>query len=254
MKLCAAVIASLILTAPLSAEKISFSAESMSGTAGSSTGVTTLSGNAYILTDTMEIKADEIELSGQDYRYIKAQGNISGHNIQSELDFTCNTMRYDRQTKVAYLEDNVHLVDEKNSVTADAESIQYDQNTDIAVMSIQVNIIQKDNHCTAAYAIYNKPEQTLDLSGNPKITQGEDTFRAQTITLNLETNQITLDGRVKGSVTSKSEEPAPQKPAETEQQPAQNTEAKAEVKAEEKTTQESARPEEAKSPEQKPAE
>ena len=35
---------------------------------------------------------------------------------------------------------------------------------------------------------------------NARITQGEDTFRAQQIALNLDTQEITLDGRVKGSV------------------------------------------------------
>ena len=38
------------------------------------------------------------------------------------------------------------------------------------------------------------------MSGNARITQGEDTFRAQQITLNLDTQEISLDGRVKGSV------------------------------------------------------
>lgn len=187
-------------------ETITFSAESMSGIAGSNTGTTTLAGNAYILTDTMEIHADEITLSGKDYRYISASGNVKGHNSKSLLDFTCTTMKYDRQTKIVLLKDGVHLIDEKNEVTADAEIIEYNQDTDVAVMSIQVNLIQKDNNCSASYAIYKKNEQLLDLSGNPKITQGDDTFRAQTITLNLNTNEIELDGRVKGSVVSKNDD------------------------------------------------
>ena len=197
--------AQLLLSAVYS-ETINFSADSMTGIAGSDTGTTTLSGNAYILTDTMEIHADEITLSGKDYRYISASGNVKGHNSKSLLDFTCTTMKYDRQTKIVLLKDGVHLIDEKNEVTADAEIIEYNQDTDVAVMSIQVNLIQKDNNCTASYAIYKKNEQLLDLSGNPKITQGDDTFRAQTITLNLNTNEIELDGRVKGSVVSKNDD------------------------------------------------
>ena len=56
--------------APLWAEKIVFSANRMTGQAGNSNTTTSLSGNAYIKTETMEIQADDVELSGDNYRYI----------------------------------------------------------------------------------------------------------------------------------------------------------------------------------------
>ena len=46
-------------------------------------------------------------------------------------------------------------------------------------------------------------EKLLDLSGNPKIIRDTDTFSAQEITLNMETEEITLDGKVRGSVVEK---------------------------------------------------
>ena len=41
----------------------------------------------------------------------------------------------------------------------------------------------------------------LEISGNAQVKQEDDVFRAQQITLNLETQNITLSGNVKGSVT-----------------------------------------------------
>ncbi len=184
-----------------SPEKINFRADYMTGRNGSKSDTTKLIGNAYVQTETMEIKADNITMSGEDFRYITAEGNVDGINTESEMTFTCGKMKYDRTTKMAYLEDSVKMIDEKNDVKADAQIIEYNQNTEVALMQIGVKILQKDNTCTSAHAIYRKKEQTLDMSGNPKITQGEDTFRAQEISLNLETNEITLDGRVSGSVT-----------------------------------------------------
>lgn len=183
------------------AERITFSADSMTGRNGSKADDTKLIGDAFVKTETMEIKAEEITLSGENFRYIAAEGRVEGANTESELTFSCGRMRYDRTTKTAVLEDSVHLIDTKNSVTADAQIIEYNQDTDVAVMQIGVKIVQKDNTCTAAHAIYRKREQTLDMSGNPRIVQGEDTFRAQEISLNLETDEITLDGRVSGTVT-----------------------------------------------------
>lgn len=193
----------LLISFFLSAEKITFKADSMSGTAGDKSDYTKLEGNASVKTESMEIAADLIELKGKDFRYITAVGTVKGTNTESKLDFTCEKMTYDRETKIVTLEDAVHLVDTENEVSADAQLIEYNQNTQIAVMQISVTLKQKDNTCTAAYAIYRKDAQMLDMSGNPKVVQGEDTFRAQTITLNLDTQEITLDGRVSGSVIAK---------------------------------------------------
>ena len=182
-------------------EEITFTADFMSGTAGSKTDTTILEGNATVQTSSMNISADAIELSGEDFRFITATGTVSGSITESQMDFACGKLKYDRQTKVAQLEDAVHLVDIANEVTADAQIIEYNQNSEPAVMQIEITLKQKDNICTSAFAIYKKSEQRLEMSGNPKIQQGTDSFRAQEITLNLETQEITLDGRVKGTVS-----------------------------------------------------
>ena len=185
----------------LFAEKITFSAGSMSGQAGDSSATTTLTGGAFVQTSSIEISADSIELSGDDYRFIKASGSISGKNLESKMEFTCDSMSYDRETKVAQLQGNVKLVDTENDVKADAQLIEYNQNTNIAVLQIGITLTQKKNVCTGAYAVYQKNEQMLEISGNAQVKQEEDVFRAQQITLNLDTQNITLSGNVKGSVT-----------------------------------------------------
>ena len=190
-----------LVPAMIFCEEITFTADFMSGTAGSKTDTTTLEGNATVQTSSMNISADAIELSGEDCRFITATGTVSGSITESQMDFTCGKLKYDRQTKVAQLEDAVHRVDVANEVTADAQIIEYNQNSETAVMQIEITLTQKDNVCTSAFAIYKKSEQKLEMSGNPKIQQGTDSFRAQEITLNLETQEITLDGRVKGTVS-----------------------------------------------------
>lgn len=213
MKQTLLTLALLAISSLLFAENIVFKADSMSGKAGSKTDATVLKGSAFVQTETMEISADSIELNGENFRYIVATGSVSGKITESQMEFSCGKVRYDRTTKIARLEDSVHLVDTKNDVSADAQLIEYNQNTEIAVMQISVKLIQKNNTCTSAYAIYRKNDQMLEMSGNPKIVQGEDTFRAQEITLNLDSQEITLDGRVSGTVTdtkkseSKSESP-----------------------------------------------
>lgn len=210
---------------PLFAEKITFSADSMSGTVGDKSDSTTLTGEAYVLTDTMEISADVISMSGKDFRYIDAAGSIKGKNTESKMEFSCGRMKYDRETKIAQLMDNVSLTDTANDVQAKAQMIEYNQDTDIAVMQIEIELKQKDNTCTGAYAVYRKADQMLELSGNAQIKQGQDTFRAQEITLNLDSQEITLDGRVKGSVIDeRKSEPKPKEKQEDNSKTEQETE------------------------------
>lgn len=191
----------LSLSCLLFAETITFSAASMTGQTGDSSATTTLTGGAFVQTTSIEIYADSIELSGDDYRFIKASGNITGKNLESKMEFTCDSMSYDRETKIAQLQGNVKLIDEENDVNANAQLIEYNENTNIAVLQIAITLTQKKNICTGAYAVYQKEEQMLEISGNAQVKQEDDVFRAQQITLNLDTQSITLSGNVKGSVT-----------------------------------------------------
>lgn len=184
-----------------SPETIEFSADRMSGSTGDRSDYTRLSGNARIATDTLEITADVIELSGTDFRYITASGNVSGIHHGEQLEFSCGTMEYDRTLKQAVFSDSVHLIDKENNVTADAGRIEYREDTGTALMQLNIKLVQNDSICTAAFAVYRKNQQMLELSGNPRVERGSDTFRAQEIQLNLKTDAITLDGRVSGSIT-----------------------------------------------------
>lgn len=185
----------------LFSENISFSANSMKGTVGNNSDTTELIGDAFVLTETMEISANSIKMSGKDFRYIEAQGSVKGKNLQSKMEFSCDKLKYDRETKIAELKDNVSLTDTQNDVSAKAQMIEYNQDSEIAIMQIDVELKQKDNTCTGAYAIYRKTDKMLELSGNAQIKQKSDTFRAQEISLNMDTQEISLDGRVKGSIT-----------------------------------------------------
>ena len=212
----------------LYSENISFSANSMKGTVGNNSDTTELIGDAFVLTETMEISANSIKMSGKDFRYIEAQGFVKGKNLQSKMEFSCDKLKYDRETKIAELKDNVSLTDTQNDVSAKAQMIEYNQDSEIAIMQIDVELKQKDNTCTGAYAIYRKTDKMLELSGNAQIKQKSDTFRAQEISLNMDTQEISLDGRVKGSITDE------RKTEDTTSE--ENTSSKTEKTAENKTS------------------
>lgn len=188
-----------------SQEIIEFSAKKMSGSMKQNQDYTTLSGGATIKTASMEIQADTIELYGTDFRFIKAEGSVRGVQQEEGLEFTCTTMEYDREEKIALFSGNVVLQDKENEVVAKAQRIEYRELSAIAIMQVAVELTKDESLCTCAFALYRKDEKLLEMTGNPQVVQGNDSFRAQEIVFNLDTEEITLEGGVKGKVTETGE-------------------------------------------------
>ena len=191
---------------PCFAEEITFSADRMIGSTGEKSNYSRLEGNAFIQTESMELRADELVLSGDDFRFITGRGKIVGKSSESNFDFECEQLEYDRETKIVVMRGNVSLVDTENDAKSTAQLIEFNQNTEIANMQISIKLMQKKNTCTGASAIYNKKEQTLRLTGSPQIQKDKDLFKANEIFMNLDTEEITLDGKVRGSVTENNDD------------------------------------------------
>lgn len=192
---------SLMHAMPAASETIAFKASRMTGNAGENRQNTVLSGNAWIKTEDMEISAETITLSGKDYNQVVAEGSVSGTDSSSGFSFSCGKLVFNRDTGVARLQNEVKLDDSRNGVKAEAGIIEYDRNSEIVILQIGVRLQQKQSLCTSAFALYRQNEQMLEMTGNPVVVRDNDTFRAQTILFNLDTQEITLDGRVSGTVT-----------------------------------------------------
>lgn len=184
-------------------DKISFSADYMQGSASTETDPKTiLERHARITTDSFQINANLIELEDSDYRYVTATGSVYGKSKNSGFDFYCDKLFFDRKTNLIYFEGNVTLKDDSNNIDAHSQLMEYDLNTEIAILQVNVTLNQNQSKGSSALAVYKAKDKTVDLTGNPKIVRGDDIFKAQKITLNTETEEIILDGKVSGNVTS----------------------------------------------------
>jgi lipopolysaccharide export system protein LptA len=125
---------------------------------------------------------------------------VQGKHLKDDMDFLCENLKYDREQEIVTMQNSASISDNPNGVTAKAEIIQYNQQTGVALLQINIELKQKDSVCTGAFAIYRKQEQILEMSGNPKIEKGDDIFRAREVVMNLDTEEIRLDGRVRGTV------------------------------------------------------
>jgi lipopolysaccharide export system protein LptA len=177
-----------------------FNAERMTGGRTSGKEITVLTGNAEVRSDNLLLRADRIELQGEDNQFIDCSGNVWGWEEEKDIYFQTDRLRYDRKLKIARLEGNSSLEDKENELVAKGRFIEYDDEAEVTVFQISVRLFKDDLVCRSEYAVYRRTEKLLDLSGFPVVYKKNDEFRADRIRVDLDTDDVTMEGSVSGSI------------------------------------------------------
>ena len=185
---------------PLQGDTFTFKADRMSGGKATGKEITVLTGNAEVRSDKLLLQAERIEIQGSDNRFIDCSGNVRGIEEDKNILFKTDRLRYDRTLKIARLEGNSTLEDRKNAIVARARFIEYNDQQEIAIFQISVRFFKDNLVCRAEYAIYRRIEKTLTLSGFPVVFKKDDEFRAERIHVDLDTDDVVMEGDVKGSI------------------------------------------------------
>ena len=182
------------------ADTFSFKADRMSGTKALGSERTILSGNAEVRSDNLILKANRIEIHGDDNQIVDCSGGVWGMEEEKNILFFTDRLRYDRKLKIARLEGNSTLEDRKNKIVAKGNFIEYDDRAEITVFQISVRLFKDDMVCRSEYAVYRRTEKLLDLTGFPVVFKKDDEFRADRIRVDLDTDDVTMEGAVSGTI------------------------------------------------------
>ncbi len=170
---------------------------------------TVLEGNAVIITDNREIRADRIDIYGKDFDIAVCSGNITVIDSENDTTLTCENLRYNRVTEVIIVEGYSELEDRKNELIAKSGFIEEKSDDQYTVLQIGVRILKVSDEeimsCRSEYAGYDRKNNTLELTGLPRVYWKGDNYEASRIIINLDTDEIKLEGNVSGSITSEKE-------------------------------------------------
>jgi lipopolysaccharide export system protein LptA len=86
--------------------------------------------------------------------------------------------------------------------------IEYDGKAETAIIQIGVRILKDEMVCRSEYAFYRRKEKLLELSGMPVVVKGQSRYEATSISVNLDTEEITMKGSISGTIEQKAS-PAP---------------------------------------------
>ena len=212
----ALVLASILALLPasrLAAERISFKADSVQSTLAKGKERTVLIGRASVQTGELSISADRIELFGEDFRYLDCSGAVRVADGEQSIRLETRRLYYDRTRKLARAQGPSVLQDEKNELVLKAEWIESDGEAEVTVAQVAVRIFKGEIATRSEYALYRRADKTLELTGSPSAYRNGDSYKASKISVDIETEDIKLEGSVSGSVSegggAGAEKPAP---------------------------------------------
>jgi lipopolysaccharide export system protein LptA len=191
---------------PGGADVFTFRADRMSGGRAAGKEITMLTGNAEVRSDNLVLRANRIELQGDDNQFIDCTGDVWGIEEEKNILFQTDRLRYDRKLKIARLEGNSTLEDRENEIIDKGRFIEYDDEKEITVLQISVRLFKDDMVCRSEHAVYQRKVKLLHLTGFPVVFKKSDEFRADRIRVDLETDDVTMEGAVSGSIKEKEKE------------------------------------------------
>lgn len=204
-----AIVLSLTAAAQLpgqSPESFSFSGDETSIVLAEGRERTRLVGNARVVSEATTIEAGEIELYGEDFRYVLCTGGVAVVDEENELYFSSGELFYDRETELTRARYRVVLEDRENEIVVKGGFVETRENGAYVQAQIGVRILRDDLTARSEFVRYNRDLNRLELSGYPVVFWKGDEYRASRITIDLDRDEIELEGGVEGTVTSEAEE------------------------------------------------
>ncbi len=182
------------------ADSFRFKADTMAGRKSEGREFTVLSGRAEVVSGSLTLRAQRIELSGKDYQFVSCSGDVVGVDTEKGIYLQTDDLKYDRTSKIARLEGASVLEDKKNSVVAKGRFIEYNDLAELVLIEVGVRILKEDLVARSDYALYRRGSDSLELAGSPTVFKNGDTFKADRMTVDLKTKDISMLGTVSGAI------------------------------------------------------
>lgn len=166
--------------------------------------VITLSGGAEVSVGSMKLTADSIDISGNDYRYVQCDGNVAVDDSERGIQLSASQLYYDRIEDLIIVDGWVELQDTENEVIASSAWLEFDLKSGIMRLQMRVRLLKHTDKgsmvCSADNVIFDRDGETLALNGGASVYWNKDRYEASMITVDLKTDEIVMDGAIKGTV------------------------------------------------------
>ena len=189
----------------LFADSISFSGGTSSIVLRNGRENVVLSDGADVTVESMNIHADTITLSGENWRYVSCTGNASVIDESRGIAIRTSSIWYDRTEERILISSWYEIDDTVNAVAATGAALEYNLNDERLQLDKDVSLLKDTDEngimrCSAESVIFSREDNTLQLRGSATVDWDGDRYEAEVISVDLDTDSISLDGRIRGTI------------------------------------------------------
>jgi len=195
----------LIPLVSLHAGTLSFSAETMSAELAEGRERTILSGGARLSTDDIQISAESMELYGEDLIFALCTGSVRVVHPEDQWELTAERLFFNRRDDIIRIHGSAVMEDRKNEIVIKGGFIEIRNKDNIIIIQIGVRILKEDLICRSQMAMYYREEDRLELAGMPFVLWKDDEYRATKIFVDLEKDEVQMEGDVQADVSYEEE-------------------------------------------------
>lgn len=185
---------------------ITFTASRMESVIAKGKEKTILIGEAIVTTGSLEIKADRIELAGDDYNDVVCTGKVVVFDEKKGFLLKAASLSYKRDSEIGVAQDGVVLEDSRNDVLLKASWVRFDQKKSLVDARIGVHILKEDLAVRSEFARYNRDTESIELNGLPVAVSEDGTISADSISGTAAADKLEFGGKVSGTITTKKKE------------------------------------------------
>ena len=163
-----------------------------------------LTGGASVKVGSLSIEADSMELTGSGWSTIRCSGNVEIVDEERDMTIRSSSLYYDRELDRILIPSYFEIEDRGNELSASASHLEFDMANETLVLSgrVRMNKIDGDDivRIKAESISYDRNRERLEIRGGADVTYRGDTYQAELVVLDLENEEIRLDGNIRGSI------------------------------------------------------
>ena len=142
----------------------------------------------------------------RDFQFFICEGNVEVKDLEKNFTLTSDVFHYDNDKRIIRINGPSMMEDRENKMIIKCSYLENREKDDLIILQVGVRILKEDLACRSEFAVYYRDRNVLELTGLPVVYRKDDVFRASRITVDLDTDEISMEGVVQGSLLSKSQD------------------------------------------------
>ena len=194
----------LAITTVTASDQITFSGNESSIVLRDGRESVVLSEGASVSVGSLSISADRITLSGDGWTRVECSGNAAIRDDERSIAINTSNVFYDRTTERILISSWFEIDDTANSVSATGAYLEYRLDDEHLQMDKSVTLLKDTDsgimRCRAESVVFSRTANTLELRGDASVYWDGDEYGAEVIRVDLNTDSISLEGRIRGNI------------------------------------------------------